>query len=172
MSIQRFLNQTLCVFSQIKHRKHIESVARVMPQGWDLWVLAGQNFSVGICHGAPLTARSSHCCYQCRYMYIVDELLIFYSFLFCVLRPAKHKRQYDHNLQAAHFCQCFDRLIFAILHGKTQLKMQILAKKMTFYESLQVFTESINPKLQILIIQTTNYSKGFLWSMVLRITEV
>ena len=88
---QRFLYQTLCVFSQIKYRKHIESVARVMPQGWDLWVLAGQNFSVGICHGAPLTARSSHCCYQCRYMYIVDELLIFFSFLFCVLRPANHK---------------------------------------------------------------------------------
>ena len=126
---QRFLYQTLCVFSQIKYRKHIESVARVMPQGWDLWVLAGQNFSVGICHGTPLTAHSSHCCYQCSYMYIVDELLIFYSFLFCVLRPAKHKRQYDHNLQAAHVCQCFDRLIFAILHGKTQLKMQVLAKK-------------------------------------------
>ena len=66
---QRFLYQTLCVFSQIKYRRHIESVARVMPQGWDLWVLADQNFSVGICHGAPLTARSSHCCYQCRYMY-------------------------------------------------------------------------------------------------------
>ena len=35
-----FLYQTLCVFSQIKDRKHIEqnfhSVARIMPQGWDL----------------------------------------------------------------------------------------------------------------------------------------
>ena len=34
---QRFLNQTLCVFSQIKDRKHIEqnfhSVAKVMPRG-------------------------------------------------------------------------------------------------------------------------------------------
>ena len=34
---QRFLYQTLCVFSQIKDRKHIEqnfySVAKVMPRG-------------------------------------------------------------------------------------------------------------------------------------------
>ena len=149
------------MFSQIKYRKHIESVARVMPQGWDLWVLAGQNFSVGICHGAPLTARSSHCCYQCRYMYIVDELLIFYSFLFCVLRPAKHKTRYDHNLQAAHFCQCFDTDI-CNTSRKNQVENANSGKKMTFYESLRVFTESINPKLPILIIQTTNYSKGFL----------
>ena len=37
---QRFLYQTLCVFSQIKDMKQIEqnfhSVAWVMPQGWDL----------------------------------------------------------------------------------------------------------------------------------------
>ena len=36
---QRFLNQTLCVFSQMKDIKHIRrdfhSVAWVMPQGWD-----------------------------------------------------------------------------------------------------------------------------------------
>ena len=40
--IQRFLNQTLCVFSQLKDIKHIRwdfhSVAWVMPQGWDLGV--------------------------------------------------------------------------------------------------------------------------------------
>ena len=46
MSFQRFLYQTLCVFSQIKDKKHIEqnfrSVAGVMPQGWDLGVLGGQ----------------------------------------------------------------------------------------------------------------------------------
>ena len=39
---QRFLNQTLCVFSQLKDLKHIRrdfhSVAWVMPQGWDLGV--------------------------------------------------------------------------------------------------------------------------------------
>ena len=42
----RFLYQTLCVFSQIKDRKHIERnfhfVAWVMPQGWDFGVLKGQ----------------------------------------------------------------------------------------------------------------------------------
>ena len=38
---QRFLYQTLCVFSQMKDIKHIKqdfhSVTWVMPQGWDLW---------------------------------------------------------------------------------------------------------------------------------------
>ena len=42
---QRFLNQTLSVFSQVKDIKHIRrdfpSVAWVMPQGWNLWVLGG-----------------------------------------------------------------------------------------------------------------------------------
>ena len=37
---QRFLNQTLCVFSQMKDIKHIRLdyhlIAWVMPQGWDL----------------------------------------------------------------------------------------------------------------------------------------
>ena len=60
---QRFLYQNLCVFSQIKDRKHIEnnfhSVAGVMPQGRDLVLLGVKNFSVGICGGAPFTARSS-----------------------------------------------------------------------------------------------------------------
>ena len=54
------------MFSQIKDRKHIEqnchSVVGIMPQGWDLGMLGGggvKNFSVGICNGAPSTARSS-----------------------------------------------------------------------------------------------------------------
>ena len=42
---QRFLNQTLCVFSQMKDIKHIRRdfhlAAWVMPQGWDLGVLWG-----------------------------------------------------------------------------------------------------------------------------------
>ena len=42
---QRFSNQTLCVFSQMKDIKHIRwdfhSTAWVMPQGWDLGVLWG-----------------------------------------------------------------------------------------------------------------------------------
>ena len=58
--------QTLCVFSQIKDRKRIEqnfhSVAGIMGQGWDLGYWGGggvKNFSLGICDGAPSTARSS-----------------------------------------------------------------------------------------------------------------
>ena len=42
---QRFLNQTLCVFSQMKDMKHIRwdfhLAAWVMPQGWDLGVPRG-----------------------------------------------------------------------------------------------------------------------------------
>ena len=42
---QRFLNQTLCVFSQLRDIKHIRrdfhSVAWVMPQGWDLGYRGG-----------------------------------------------------------------------------------------------------------------------------------
>ena len=47
---QRFLNQTLCVFSQMKDIKHIrryfQLVAWVIPQGWDLgvWWGFGVNF--------------------------------------------------------------------------------------------------------------------------------
>ena len=46
---QRFLNKTVCVFSQMKDIKHIRrdfhSIAWVMTQGWDLgvpWELGGQ----------------------------------------------------------------------------------------------------------------------------------
>ena len=42
---QRFLSQTLCVFSQLKDIKHIRgdfhSIAWVMPQGWDLGYRGG-----------------------------------------------------------------------------------------------------------------------------------
>ena len=48
MSISKIFIQTLCLFSQIKDRKHIEqnfhSVAKVMPKGeggGDCWVLGG-----------------------------------------------------------------------------------------------------------------------------------
>ena len=61
---QRLLYNTLCVISQMKDRKNIEqnfhSVARILPQG-GTWG-AGEskkNFTVGICDGAPSTARSS-----------------------------------------------------------------------------------------------------------------
>ena len=53
----------MCVFSQIKDRKHIElnfhSVAGIISQGWDLRVLVGQKLRVGICDGASTTAHSS-----------------------------------------------------------------------------------------------------------------
>ena len=46
---QRFLNLTLCVFSQMKDIKHIRqdfhSLAWVMPQGWDLGVPWGVEWS-------------------------------------------------------------------------------------------------------------------------------
>ena len=51
------------MFSQIKDSKHIEqnfhSVTKVMPRV-GLWGAGGvKNLSVGICDGAPSTARSS-----------------------------------------------------------------------------------------------------------------
>ena len=60
---QRFVYESSCVFSQIKDRKHIEqnfhSVAKVMPQGGTWGCLGVKIYSVGICDGAPLTARST-----------------------------------------------------------------------------------------------------------------
>ena len=62
---ERFLYQTLCVFSQIKDRNHIEqnfySVAKVMPRGGTAGCWGGgvNNFSLGICDGATSTANSS-----------------------------------------------------------------------------------------------------------------
>ena len=51
------------MFSQIKDRKHIEqnfySVAKVMPQVGTAGAGGVKNFSMGICDGAPSTARSS-----------------------------------------------------------------------------------------------------------------
>ena len=39
--------------------QNFHSVAGIMPQGWDLGVLGVKHFSVGICDGAPSTARYS-----------------------------------------------------------------------------------------------------------------
>ena len=65
MSISKIFIPNLCVFSQIKDRKHTEQnfqfVASIRPQGLH-WGAGGvKNFSVVICDGAPLTARSSLC---------------------------------------------------------------------------------------------------------------
>ena len=64
MSISKiFTPNSLCVFSHNKDRKHIEqnfhSVARVMPRVGLVGAGGVKNFSVGICDGAPSTARSS-----------------------------------------------------------------------------------------------------------------
>ena len=74
MSISKHLYHTLCVFSQIKDRKHIEqnfySVAGVLPQGWDLGVLGGsKKLNREICDGAPLTACS---CFNCVHHELID----------------------------------------------------------------------------------------------------
>ena len=54
-----FILNSLCVFSQIKDRKHIEQIFILLP-GSCPRVLGGvKNFSVCICDGAPSTARSS-----------------------------------------------------------------------------------------------------------------
>ena len=64
MSISKIsIPNSLCVFSQIKDRKHVEqnfhSVARVMPRVGLVGAGGVKNFSVGICDGAPSTSRSS-----------------------------------------------------------------------------------------------------------------
>ena len=60
---QRFLYQTLCVFSQIKDRKHIEqnfySVAKVMPHGGTAGCWGSQKLLRGDLRWPPSTARSS-----------------------------------------------------------------------------------------------------------------
>ena len=60
------------MFSQIKDRKHIEqnvhSVAKVMPRVGTAGAGGVKNFSVGICDGAPSTARSI-------YIYIFEAIL-------------------------------------------------------------------------------------------------
>ena len=47
------LCQSLCVFSQIKDKKHIGHAP-----GWDFGVLGVKSLSLGICNGAPSTACS------------------------------------------------------------------------------------------------------------------
>ena len=64
MSISKiFLPNSLCVFSQIKDRKHVEqnfhSVARAIPRMGLVGAGGVKNFSMGICDGAPSTARSN-----------------------------------------------------------------------------------------------------------------
>ena len=61
-------------------------------------------------------------------------------FLFGVLRPAKHKRQWDHNLQEAHFLKCFDRCSdYIITSRKTRVEVANSGKTMPFYERSELF---------------------------------
>ena len=64
MSISKILYQTLCVFSQIKDRKHIEQIFILLRRSCPGMGLGGaegvKNFSVGIRDGAPSTTRSSY----------------------------------------------------------------------------------------------------------------
>ena len=64
MSISNiFIPNSLCVFSQIKDRKHIEQNFILVPGSCPGVLLVGaggvNDFSVGICVGAPSTAHSS-----------------------------------------------------------------------------------------------------------------
>ena len=62
------------------------------------------------------------------HVHVVDVNKDRIFFLFGVLRPAKHKRRLDHNLQEAHFLECFDRCSDYTI-TKHELKLQTLAKQ-------------------------------------------
>ena len=49
------------------------------------------------------------------------------DFLFCVLRPAKHKRRRGHNLQGAHFLNALTDV--PITSRKLELKLQTFTKQ-------------------------------------------
>ena len=61
---QRFLYQSLCVFSQIKDRNILNRIFILLPRSCPRVGLRGaggvKNFSVGICDGAPSTVCSSY----------------------------------------------------------------------------------------------------------------
>ena len=77
------------MFSQIKDRKHIEqnfhSVAKVMPRGGTAECWGIKNFSVGICDGAPTTARSSF-----RFANIMKRI-DFRAMYFLILYPSLYR---------------------------------------------------------------------------------
>ena len=88
MSISKiFIPNFVCVFSQIKDRKHNEqnfhAVAKVMPRGGTAGAGRVKNFSLGICDGAPSTARSSFICYShsdCCHG-IINIVFLYYHFM-------------------------------------------------------------------------------------------
>ena len=72
-----------------------------------------------------------HCCYCYMYMY---DVILSSDFLFFILRPAKHRGWWGHNLQGAHFLSMLWQM-FRLRHWKLELKLQTLA--MTFYECIR-----------------------------------
>ena len=70
------------------------------------------------------------------YIHVVDVNKDQIFFLFGVLRPAKHKRRYDHNLQEAHVLKCIDRCSDYII---TSRKTQVEVANSTFYEKSELF---------------------------------
>ena len=97
------------------------------------------------------------------------SIKIWFSFLFCVLRPAKHKRRWGHNLQGAHFLLCFDRCSDYFTEN-TSWSCKLWQNNAVPWKHPS-FSENIW-KLPFWIIWTTDYSKGFLLSLALRIIKV
>ena len=94
------------------------------------------------------------------------------DFLFCLLRPAKHKKRWGHNLQGAHFDGCSDYFTESTSWScKLWQNDDFLRKHLSFSEKHLSFSENVR-KLPISIIWNTDYWKGFMPSLVLRIIEV
>ena len=62
-------------------------------------------------------------------------------------------------------------IFFPITSLKTLVEVANSGKTMAFYESIRAFPK-ISGKLSISLIRTTDYSKGYLRSLALRIIEV
>ena len=105
-----------------------------------------------------------HCCYRCLLKILHVNKDVSSAFLFRALRPAKHKRRWGHNLQGAHFYRCSDYFTEnTIWSCKLWQNNDVLLKHPSLSGNIR--------KRSISIIQTTDYSKGFLRSLALRIIE-
>ena len=105
-----------------------------------------------------------HCCYRCCYMYIVDcnkDLIFFSAFL-----DLQSIRDGEATTQRSSFSLMLWQMLW-LLHRKHEFEVQTLAKQL---RSMKV-SENIR-KLPFSIIRTTDYPKGFLRSLALRIIEV
>ena len=85
----------MCEFSQIKDRKHIEQnfhfVAKVMPPVGTVGAGGVKNFSVGICDGAPSTARSS---------FLIEVIQVLYNnCMWCVDDKEDNRHEFEAKYQ-------------------------------------------------------------------------